>query len=580
MARVAIHSEDWQTLPWRAYQRNVYRLQKRIYQAARRGDTKRVHTLQRLLLHSWSARCLAVRQVTQENRGKRTPGVDGIASLTPQQRVALAHQLRYLGNWTAQSIRRVYIPKPGTNEKRGLGIPVMADRAMQALVKQALEPEWEAKFESNSYGFRPGRSAHDAIEAIFITICRKPKYVYDADISKCFDRINQKALLEKLDAIHPIQRLVKEWLEAGILDKGELVFPEAGTPQGGVISPLLANVALHGLETAVERMSKKYSIIVCRYADDFVILCEDLDTLRTAIDCTETWLAEMGLQVKASKTRLTHTLNKFEGNVGFDFLGFTIRQYPVGQYRTRTYRGKPGFKTIITPSSKSVKRHNTVTRDIVHQHIGVPQAALISRLNPKIRGWTLYYRTSVAKRVFNKLDNHMYSKLARWAQRRHPRKSRAWCYHRYWKRQITRARFSDGKSTLINYTDMLIVRHVKVRGDKSPYDGDWAYWSERLSKDPTRPTRITKLLKQQHGKCEYCGLHFTTEDVMEVHHRDGDRKNNWYANLVLLHAHCHDQIHGESANDNGLRTEELDETKVCAVSRTERIATGGGRSSG
>jgi RNA-directed DNA polymerase len=562
MARVAIHSEDWQTLPWQTYQRNVYRLQKRIYQAARRGDRKRVHRLQRLLLRSWSARCLAVRQVTQENRGKRTPGVDGIASLTPQQRVALAHTLRHLRNWATQSIRRVYIPKPGTTEKRGLGIPVMADRACQALVKQALEPEWEAQFEPNSYGFRPGRSAHDAIEAIFITICQKPKYVCDADISKCFDKINRKALLEKLNAMQPIQRLVKEWLDAGILDNGKLVFPEAGTPQGGVISPLLANIALHGFETALGQESKKYRTIVCRYADDFVILCEDLDTLKAAITHAETWLAEMGLQIKASKTRLTHTLNEFEGNVGFDFLGFTIRQYHVGQYRAHTYRGKSGFKTIITPSSKNVKRHNNTTRDMVHQYVGAPQAALIGKLNPKIRGWTLYYRTSVAKRLFNKMDNHMYSKLARWAQRRHPRKSRAWCYHRYWKRQITRATFSDGKNTLINYTDMPIIRHVKVKGDKSPYDGDWVYWSERLGKNPTQPTRITKLLKQQHGKCEHCKLRFTTEDVTETHHRDGDRKNNWYNNLVLLHAHCHDQIHGESANDNGLRTEEPDEAKV------------------
>jgi RNA-directed DNA polymerase len=175
-------TEDWKTLRWKEYQRNVYRLQKRIYRAARRGDWKRVHKLQRLLLHSWSARCLAVRQVSQENRGKRTAGVDGVKNLTPKQRLRLARDLASLAGWRVAPIRRTYIPKPGMTEKRGLGVPVMADRACQALVKQALEPEWEAQFEPNSYGFRPGRSTHDAIEAIFNAICLKPKYVLDADI--------------------------------------------------------------------------------------------------------------------------------------------------------------------------------------------------------------------------------------------------------------------------------------------------------------------------------------------------------------------------------------------------------------
>jgi RNA-directed DNA polymerase len=562
MADVAIRTEDWQTLPWKQYQRNVFRLQKRIYQAARRGDWKRMHCLQRLLLRSGSARCLAVRQVTQENRGKRTPGVDGVASLTPRQRLALARRLCYLLTWTTQPIRRTYIPKPGTTEKRGLGIPVMDDRGMQALVKLALEPEWEAQFEPNSYGFRPGRSAHEAIEAIFNAICLKPKFVYDADIAKCFDRIRWDALLNKLDAIQPIQRLVRDWLKAGILDNGEWVFPEAGTPQGGVISPLLANIALHGFEIALVAVSKRYRITVIRYADDFVILCEDLATLKQAINRAETWLADMGLEIKASKTRLTHTLNAYAGNVGFDFLGFHVRQYPVGQYRTRTYRGKPGFKTLIQPSPKGVKRHSEATLKITRQYVGAPQAALINQLNPTIRGWTHYYRASVAKRTFNKLDKQTYSKLARWAKRRHPHKIQAWCYHRYWRRQGTRTNFSDGTHTLLNYADTPIVRHVKVKGDKSPFDGDGVYWGERLGRDPTKPTRVTKLLKQQHGRCEQCGLRFTTMDGIEVHHRDRDRNNNRYSNLALLHIHCHDQLHGPSANSNGLRTEEPDDAKV------------------
>lgn len=545
MTHVALHSENWQTLLWKKYQRNVFRLQKRIYRAARQEDWKRVHSLQRLLLHSWSARCLAVRQVTQDNRGKHTPGVDGVASLTPRQRLALAKRLRRLNCWNVQPLRRTYIPKPGTTEKRGLGIPVMADRAMQALVKQTLEPEWEAVFEPNSYGFRPGRSAHDAIEAIFTTICLKPKSVYDADIAKCFDRICWEALLDKLKAIQPIQHLVSDWLRAGILDNGQWLFPEAGTPQGGVISPLLANIALHGLEMALTTSARRYRITVIRYADDLVILCEDLERLKQAIAVAHTWLAEMGLEIKASKTRLTHTLNKYEGHVGFDFLGFTIRQYRVGQYRTRTYRGRPGFKTLIKPSGKGNKRHIETTRQLVGRHRGAPQAALITKLNPVIRGWTYYYRTSVAKRTFCQMDKHMYHKLRRWAHRRHPNKTHGWCYHRYWKRQGIRNSFSDGSSTLSTYTDTRIIRHIKVRSDKSPYDGDWVYWAERMGRDPTKPRRVTKLLKQQKGRCADCGLHFGVEDVIETHHRDGNRKNNRYTNLVLLHGHCHDQAHGK-----------------------------------
>ncbi len=563
MARVAILIEDWRTLPWKKFQRNVHRLQRRIYQAARRGERRRVRKLQHLLLHSWSARCRAVRQVTQDNRGKHTPGVDGKASLTPQQRIELAHGLKYLGLWTVQPIRRIYIPKPNDpTEKRGLGIPVMADRACQALVKLTLEPEWEAKFEPNSYGFRPGRSVHDAIGAIFNAIRLKPKFVYDADISKCFDKINHNALLTKLNTIPVIQRLVHDWLKAGVLDEGVWEFPEAGTPQGGVLSPLLANIALHGFETALVSLSRQYRITVCRYADDFVILCEDLATLRQVIAAAHTWLADIGLEIKASKTRLTHTLNEYEGKVGFDFLGFNIRQYHVGKHRTHTYRNKPGYKTIIKPSDKAVQRHLEKIRGIIRQYRGAPQAALIAALNPVIRGWTLYYRPCVAKNTFSKLDKLVYYMLVQWAYHRHSRKTHAWCYLRYWQRQRIRINFSDGTSTLIRYTDMPIIRHAKVRGDKSPFDGDWVYWGERLGKDPTRTLKVTRLLKRQQGRCESCGLRFTTEDVMEVHHRNGNRNNNQYTNLVLLHAHCHDRLHSAGVNDNDLRAEELDEAKV------------------
>lgn len=223
---------EWHLLPWRKLERQVYKLQTRIYRASRRGDVKAVHRLQRLLLNSWAARCLAVRRVTQDNQGKRTAGVDGIASLNPAQRLQLGKTLKLTDK--AQPTRRVWIPKPGKAEKRPLGIPTMADRSRQALVKLALEPEWEARFEPNSYGFRPGRSAHDAIEAIFNCIRVIPKYVLDADIAKCFDRINHQALLEKLHAPPLIYRQVKAWLKGGVMESGQWFPTEEGTPQGGV----------------------------------------------------------------------------------------------------------------------------------------------------------------------------------------------------------------------------------------------------------------------------------------------------------------------------------------------------------
>lgn len=238
MSTVATPMYEWNTLPWKRLERQVFKLQQRIYRASRRGDTKAVRQLQRLLMTSWAAKALAVRKVTQDNRGKRTAGVDGVRTLTPPQRFALARTLRLSG--TAQPTRRVWIPKPGSTEQRPLGIPTMGNRAEQALAKLTLEPEWEARFEPNSYGFRPGRSCHDAIEAIFASITKKAKYVLDADIAKCFDRINHQALLAKLHTFPVMRRAIRAWLKAGVLD-GETLFPTTeGTPQGGVAtSPIM-----------------------------------------------------------------------------------------------------------------------------------------------------------------------------------------------------------------------------------------------------------------------------------------------------------------------------------------------------
>lgn len=290
-----------------------------------------------------------------------------------------------------------------------------------------------------------------------------------------------------------------------------------------------------------------------RYADDLVIVCADLEMLIKLKTVAEEWLAAMGLRFKPSKTRITHTLDEYKGNVGFDFLGFNVRQYHVGKHRTRTYRGVPGYKTIIQPSKKAIRRHHEKIGEVIRRYRGAPQKALNSALNPIIRGWTQYYKTCVAKRTFSTMDYQMSHKLVRWAQRRHPNKTVGWQFRRYWRKQKTRMNFSDGETPLICHVDTPIVRHVKVKGNKSPRacpersrrDGDWVYWVQRLGRDPTKPNRVIRLLKRQNGQCTVCGLCFTTEDAMEVHHRDGNRQNDRYRNLALLHAHCHDQIHGE-----------------------------------
>lgn len=532
-------TEDWQMLPWKKFQRNVFRLQKRIYQAQLRGDFKRVRGLQRLLLRSFSARCLAVRQVSQDNRGKNTPGVDGIARLTPKQRMQTVRRLRHLSPSPAP-IRRVYIPKASNpNEKRALGIPIMRDRAEQALVKLVLEPEWEARFEPNSYGFRPGRSPQDAIEAIVSFIRLQPKYVLEADIEKCFDRIDHETLLTKLNSLPSINRQVRGWLKAGIFENNEIFPSDAGTPQGGVASPLLANIALHGLEaTLTTAFPKKHRVAVIRFADDFVILCKDLDTLQTARNLAETWLAHIGLALKSSKTYITHTLHEHEGRIGFDFLGFTVRQFPVGKHHSRR-----GYKVVIKPSKKAQKRHLQQMETLVRTHRGSNQTALIAALNPRIRGWANYYRACSAKSTFQRMDHQLHWKLSKWAKWQNHRKSSIWRKQRYWKRIHHRLKFTDGQAALAIYADTPIQRHVKVQGSKSPYDGDWPYWIERLGRDPSKPKRVINLLKRQASRCMLCGLRFTTEDHLEVHHRNGQHHDNTYANLALLHGHCHDEVH-------------------------------------
>mgnify|MGYP000196787747 CR=1 FL=1 len=560
---------EWNQVNWRKLERKVYKLQKRIFQASQRGDVKAIRRLQKTLMKSWSAKVLAVRRVTQDNTGKKTAGVDGVKSLSPAARLKLVNNLK-LGSKVSPT-RRVWIPKPGTEEKRPLGIPTMEDRALQALVKMVLEPEWEARFEPNSYGFRPGRSCQDAIEAIFNSTRKKPKYVLDADISKCFDRIDQETLLKKLNTFPTIRRQVRAWLKAGVMD-GKQLFPTSeGTPQGGVISPLLANIALHGMEKRIKqyadtlptkrgknRLDNFRSLNLIRYADDFVILHEDIAVVQRCKEIISEWLQGMGLELKPSKTRLTHTLKRYEQEEpGFDFLGFTIRQFPVGKYHS-----KQGFKTIITPSKQKQKVHYDQIASVIEAHKAAPQAALISHLNPIIRGWANYYATVVSKVAYSDIDNLMYQKLRAWAKHRHLNKNGEWVSKRYWHPingdNWVFATRKEGSNPLLllNHADTPIVRHVKVKGELSPYDGNLVYWSTRMGNNPEMPNRVAKLLKKQKGKCIHCGLFFREDDVMEIDHRipKSQGGKDSYDNWQLLHRHCHDTktaIDGSLGNQSG-----------------------------
>lgn len=584
---------NWNEIDWKTVEIAVFKLQKRIFRASQAGNVKLVHRLQRLLTNSYYGKLWATRKVTQDNQGKKTAGVDGVKSLSGKERLEMVNNLKLSDK--SKPTRRVWIPKPN-GEKRPLGIPTIYERAKQCLVKLALDPEWESKFEPNSYGFRPGRSCHDAIEAIYSVIKQKPKYVLDADISKCFDKIDHVRLLTKLKTYPAIRNQIKAWLKSGVIDKRQLFSTEEGTPQGGVVSPLLANIALHGMEEEIKAFARTWkghkknnegSVSLIRYADDFVILHKDLDVVLECKRIIENWLTDMGLELKPSKTKISHTLHEYEGNVGFDFLGFNIRQHPVSDNHSgcNGWGQKLGFKTLITPSKQKVKEHIKKLGEIIRAHKSAPQIAVIKELNPVIRGWTNYYSSVCSKETFSYCGHILYQQLMSWAKRRHRNKGVEWVINKYWHRVGNRT-WVFGCNNEGNFVEVLshgyvpIKRHVKVKGEGSPYDGNLTYWSSRMGKHPEVPTRVATLLKKQKGKCTHCGLIFRDGDKLEVDHINPKSKGgkNSYGNLQLLHRHCHDIKTAEDikkernlqnnqgskacTNDNGFIEEELYDAKV------------------
>jgi RNA-directed DNA polymerase len=506
---------EWDAVDWRACGQNVRRLRQRIFKAAQEQDWPKVRNLQKLMLRSRSNTLVSVRQVTQRNAGRKTAGVDGEVALTSAARAQAAVRVHQsITSWQPRAVRRVYIPKASNRAKlRPLGIPAILDRCHQQRVRHALEPEWEARFEPRSYGFRPGRSCQDAIAAIY-NVCKGPRasrtWALDADLAAAFDKIDHDHLLAAIGSF-PARDMIRGWLKAGVFEAGKGFAPAVeGTPQGGVISPCLLNVALHGLEEAAEVCyqtsgprageTKPGSPVLIRYADDLAVLCSSQQQARQAKARLARWLAPRGLAFNEDKTRIVCL------SEGFDFLGFNARRYHS--------------KLLIKPSKAAIRRLRERLASEMRALRGSNAAAVIAVLTPIIRGWAAYYRGVVSSKVFHSLDAYLWRLTFKWAKWQHHNKPRSWIISRYFgafnRFRNDRWVFGDRDSGayLVKFSWTSITRHIMVKGAASPDDPALArYWAERRKKvTPPLDAYTLRLLTRQNARCPLCGEHLLTAD--------------------------------------------------------------------
>lgn len=529
---------EWHAIRWRAAQRNINRLQSRIVEAAEQSNWRKVRALQHIIIRSLSGAAMAIKRVT-ENTGKRTSGIDGELWSTPEKKTQALRTIRK-GQYKASPLRRIYIPK-ANGKKRPLGIPTMYDRAKQALYVLSIDPIAECRADPNSYGFRRERSTADAIQQCFIVLCKKnsSQWVLEGDIKSCFDQISHQWLL---DHIPTDKGVLRQWLKAGWIENQRLNATEMGTPQGGIISPVLANMALDGLEhTLTTHFGKRIKMI--RYADDFIVVGKTKEFLtQEAKPIIETFMAIRGLKLSPEKTRVTHI------NEGFDFLGQNIRKY--------------GDKLLIKPSRKSIKNLLNKIREIVKTKPQMKTCTMIRKLNPIMRGWVNYHRHVVSKDTFFKIESIIWHNLWRWAKRRHPRKGHKWVLKRYCQSYAGRelvffAETEDkAKVHLFQMSAAPIKRHVKIRNEVNPYNPKYAkYLLERHRKrwmEKELGIGIPRYLwLRQNGKCGCCLGLITEETGWHKHHELPKTANGRddIKNLVLLHPNCHSQYHNHKTTN-------------------------------
>ena len=545
---------DWKSIDWKKVNEYVKKLRQRIFRAEQLGQHRKVRKLQRLMMKSKANLLLSIRKVTQENKGKRTAGVDGYKALTPTERENLYEQMKNynLKSVKVKPVRRTYIEKKNSKKLRPLGIPVIKCRIYQNIVKNALEPQWEARFEPNSYGFRPKRGTHDAIGNLFQKLHSKStrKWIFEGDFKGCFDNLSHEHILDKISNF-PEKAIIEKWLKAGYVDNDTFHVTDSGTPQGGVISPLLANIALHGME---KELGVKYaytkqdgyrlhskSIGVVRYADDFVIICHTQEQANSMYEKMTAYLNDRGLTLATEKTKITH----IEG--GFDFLGFTIRQYR---------KGGGALKLLIKPSKGSIKKAKATIKDVFTRKKGRPVGELILELNPIIRGTGYYWNKVVSSEIFSSIDEYVWIKTRKFLNRLHPRKSAAWKEKRYFKLDyngVSKNKWilTDPKDHAIQLTKMHwigIERHVMVKFDNSPDNPQLKqYFEQRDEKefDANNVRHKQKIAKSQKFKCRICGQSLISKEHLETNHIVPEKAGgkSQYFNLELLHASCHIQHH-------------------------------------